>query len=206
MSGLIWIQTVWHSDGISERIFQKSWFWKKSADDICLLFVVACRAWSGSKLFDTLIAFLKEFFEKVYFEKRQQTTFVYFLLLPVGPDLDLNCLTLRWHFWKNFSRKFILKKRSRQHLFIVCCLFFSDCSADIFEETDLCSVFCTLPIIIEPDFDTSLTLNAPIATKFVCFSRLLKCLKSLNDKQCGPRSDCSYRSSLFWVHTVCFKT
>ena len=24
MSGLIWIQTVWHSDGISERIFQKS--------------------------------------------------------------------------------------------------------------------------------------------------------------------------------------
>ena len=23
MSGLIWIQTVWHSDGMSERIFQK---------------------------------------------------------------------------------------------------------------------------------------------------------------------------------------
>ena len=22
-------------------------------------------------------------------------------------------------------------------------------------------------------------------------------------KQCGPRSDCSYRSSLIWVHTVC---
>ena len=33
MSGLIWIQTVWHSDGIPERIFRKSWFWKKSADD-----------------------------------------------------------------------------------------------------------------------------------------------------------------------------
>ena len=29
---------------------------------------------SGSKLFDTLMAFLKEFYEKVYFEKNQQTT------------------------------------------------------------------------------------------------------------------------------------
>ena len=51
-----------------------------------------------------------------------------------------------------------------------------------------------------------LTLNAPIATKVVCFSRLLKCLRSLYGKQCGPRSDCSYRSSLFWVHAVCFYT
>ena len=51
-----------------------------------------------------------------------------------------------------------------------------------------------------------LTLNGPIATKVVCFSRLLKCLRSLYGKQCGPRSDWSYRSSLFWVHTVCFYT
>ena len=50
------------------------------------------------------------------------------------------------------------------------------------------------------------TLNALIATIVVCFSRLLKCLRSLYGKQCGPRSDCSYRSSLFWVHTVCFYT
>ena len=42
--------------------------------------------------------------------------------------------------------------------------------------------------------------------KFVCFSRLLKCLRSLYGKQCGPRSDCSYRSSLIWVHPVCFYT
>ena len=45
----------------------------------------------------------------------------------------------------------------------------------------------------------ALSLNAPIPTKVVCFSRLLKCLRSLYGKQCGPRSDCSYRSSLFWV-------
>ena len=33
-----------------------------------------------------------------------------------------------------------------------------------------------------------LTLKEPMATKVVCFSRLLKCLSSLYDKQCGPRS------------------
>ena len=55
-------------------------------------------------------------------------------------------------------------------------------------------------------FTRFLTLNAPITTKVVCFSRLLKCLRSLYGKQCGPRSDCSYRSSLFWVHAVCFYT
>ena len=32
-------------------------------------------------------------------------------------------------------------------------------------------------------------------TKVVCFSRLLKFLRSLYGKQCGPRSDCSYRSN-----------
>ena len=37
-----------------------------------------------------------------------------------------------------------------------------------------------------------LTINAPITTKVVCFSRLLKCLRSLYGKQCGSRSDCSY--------------
>ena len=45
-----------------------------------------------------------------------------------------------------------------------------------------------------------------IATKVVCFSCLLKCLRSLYGKQCGPRSDCSYRSSLIWVYTVCLYT
>ena len=57
-----------------------------------------------------------------------------------------------------------------------------------------------------PNLAGILTLKAPIATKVVCFSLLLKCLRSLYDKQCGPRSDCSYRSSLIRVHTVCFYT
>ena len=51
-------------------------------------------------------------------------------------------------------------------------------------------------------FHWYLTFIATIATKVVCFSRLL----SLYGKQCGPRSDCSYRSSLLWVHAVCFFT
>ena len=45
-----------------------------SAANICKEFgprsgLTKCRAWSRSKLFDTLIVFLKEFFEKVNFEK-----------------------------------------------------------------------------------------------------------------------------------------
>ena len=51
-----------------------------------------------------------------------------------------------------------------------------------------------------------LTLKAPITTKVICFSSLLKCLRSLYDKQCGPGSDSSYRSSLIWVYPVCFYT
>ena len=47
------------------------------------------------------------------------------------------------------------------------------------------------------DLQYALTLNAPIATKVVCFSRLLKCLRSRYYK---------HRNSLFWVHAVCFYT
>ena len=35
-----------------------------------------------------------------------------------------------------------------------------------------------------------INLNVAIATKVVCFFRLLKCLRSLYGKQYGPRSDC----------------
>ena len=50
-----------------------------SADNLCKQFVprsgpTKCRAWSGSKLFDTLMVFRKEILEKVNFEKNEQTT------------------------------------------------------------------------------------------------------------------------------------
>ena len=48
-----------------------------------------------------------------------------------------------------------------------------------------------------------LTLKAPIATKVVCLSRLPKCLRSIYGRKCGPRPDCSYRSSLFPIGAVC---
>ena len=53
-------------------------------------------------------------------------------------------------------------------------------------------MFCDL--YVEPGDTSSLILNAPITTKVVCFSSLLKCLRSLCGKQCGPRPDCSYRA------------
>ena len=50
-----------------------------SVDNICKQFgprsgPTKCRAWPGSKLFDTLMVFLKEFYEKVEIEKNQQKT------------------------------------------------------------------------------------------------------------------------------------
>ena len=50
-----------------------------SADNLCKQFgprpgPTECRSCSGSKLFDTLTVFLKEFLEKVNFEKNRQTT------------------------------------------------------------------------------------------------------------------------------------
>ena len=49
--------------------------------------------------------------------------------------------------------------------------------------------FAKVPVYGFPVYK-GLTLIAPMATKDVCFSRLLKCLtRSLYDKQCGPRSD-----------------
>ena len=70
------------------------------------------------------------------------------------------------------------------------------------------NILSTLPLRLSssPVLEFCLILKTPIATKVVCFSRLLKCLRNLFGKQCGPRSDCSYRSSLFWVHAVCFYT
>ena len=60
-----------------------------------------------------------------------------------------------------------------------------------------------------------LTLKTPakISSKnSVCICRLLQiCLITIfnkvkyRDKQCGPGSDCSYRSSLIWVYPVCWK-
>ena len=92
----------------------------------------------------------------------------------------------------------------------------SDCSNEQMDLTnsqqlapqkDVCRSFSSATEKLSLELTVSiLTLNAPITTKVVCLSRLLKCLRRLDCKLCGPRSDCSYRSSLFWVHTVCSYT
>ena len=48
-----------------------------------------------------------------------------------------------------------------------------------------------------------LTLNAAIATKYVCFSRLLKCLRSLYGKQCGLRSDSVLGTRCLLLNLIC---
>ena len=44
----------------------------------------------------------------------------------------------------------------------------------------MCKIFCTFHTVVR------LSLKAPIATKVVCFSRLLKCLRSLHDNSVDP--------------------
>ena len=78
----------------------------------------------GSKMFDTtcMMTFMKIFFLKKLILKeisRRQKTFVNSLdpdqvRQNVGPDLDPNCLTLWWQWWKNFLKKLILKIASRR--------------------------------------------------------------------------------------------
>ena len=72
-----------------------------SADNICEQFgpragLTQCQTWSGSKLFDTLMVFLKIFFEKIDFFKkisRRQKSMKYY---PVGKEskiwLRIGCI------------------------------------------------------------------------------------------------------------------
>ena len=84
-----------------------------SADNLCKQFrprsgQTECRAWSGSKLFDTLMVFQKEFFKKVDFEKNQQTTIKH-AKLPRMQSVNLPCMF--WNdgtvFCKNTSGMFL---------------------------------------------------------------------------------------------------
>ena len=40
-----------------------------------------------------------------------------------------------------------------------------------------------------------------VSQQVVCFSRLLKCLRSLYDKQCGPRSDLGPPCLLLYLYS-----
>ena len=61
------------------------------------------------------------------------------------------------------------------------------------------TVVTVVGLAVLDESERIITLYAPIATKVVCFSRLLKFLRSLYGKQCGPRLDCSYSCSLLYL-------
>ena len=73
-------------------------------------------------------------------------------------------------------------------------------------------LYLTVHAQAEKHNDGILTLKLPrkpASENVVCLRRLLNILANFSNlflhtgKQCGPRSDCSSRSSLIWVHTVC---
>ena len=73
-----------------------------SADNLCKQFGSRSGptkhwSWSGSNLFDTLIVFLKEFFEKVNFGKSQQTTANSMENYPVCVEVRENLVNEPWH-------------------------------------------------------------------------------------------------------------
>ena len=101
----------------------------------------------------------------------------------VGPDLGRNC-------WLRYSADDIQNSYNSRFTFT---------SLSLSPSTSI-GAGVLLAVLSATNKYSLLNLNASIATKVVCFSRLLKCLRSLYDKPCVPRSDCSYRSSLLWVH------
>ena len=67
-------QTIWARFSCGKAYILMLSLLVASVDNLCKQFWLRsgptkCLAWSGSKLFDTLMVFLKEFFEKVDFEK-----------------------------------------------------------------------------------------------------------------------------------------
>ena len=71
---------------LPERIFRKSWFWKKIS------------RWQKSIQ---------------NYPVGKELMVPYSGPHNIGPDLDPNCLTLWWYSWKKFSKKLILKKNQQ---------------------------------------------------------------------------------------------
>ena len=91
----------------------------------------------------------------------------------------------RWYSWENFSKKLILKNISRRQ--------------KAWE-------------ITQGGKELNFKLQVKSASEnVVWWSRLLQIIAkhywriSYRSKQRGPRTDCSNRSSLIWVHTVCHR-
>ena len=75
-----------------------------------------------------------------------------------------------------------------------------------------CIITPQAPWLVVKYTHSSLTLKMPrkpASENVICLCCLLNILANFSNlflhtgKQCGPWSDCSWRSSLIWVHTVC---
>ena len=123
MWGLIWIQTVWHSDGIPERIFPNCWFWKKSRQQktckfICRVHIVsyhpvlldsALRSRISLYTQDMICRLLLTFANRWHQDQARQN---------VGPDQGPNCLTLWCYSRKNFTKQLLLTADDKNACFI----------------------------------------------------------------------------------------
>ena len=102
-------------------------------------------------------------------------------LLQKPTDLDLHCLQMQGI--SGFSRSRVKMQNVIKALTVLVCRW-------------------SLNVNWKNGPERILTLKTPITTIVVCF---VICLWFQNHfcKQCGPRLDCSLRSSLIWVHIVC---
>ena len=99
------ISILEHKELIS---FPASGDFLSSTDYLCKQFVPRwglkkCQAWSGSQLFDTLMVFLKDFFEKLILKRNPQTTKKHAKFYPACNEL------LSWKVWqKNYENQQVI--------------------------------------------------------------------------------------------------
>ena len=161
------------------------------------------RDWSGSKQFDTLMAFLKEFFKKCDFEKIRRRQKSHEKLLSMQSVKTL-CLTIDLA-WVNADKPEWFRR----------CRNFNPFTAQRIDSRRQYSKNCDVWKLFIKSWDTyricakpPLTLKAPrkkSSENVVVWSRLLQIIANhywrnkYRSKQRGPRS------SLIWVHTVCHR-
>ena len=127
-TAFITVGTEWVTPGLPRMVFimlctQKLVSWKYginsffASGDFCHLLIIfarsgliECQSWSGSKLFDSLISFQKEFLEKLNFERVtiQRAKFLQSLQTvwtQIRTDRMSNCLTLLYCSWKKITLK-----------------------------------------------------------------------------------------------------
>ena len=137
------------------------------------------------------------------------------LLLKEQSDLGPHCLQ-KWLLKSQAMTKQLHLKMSS--VYVVCWIFLQTfqtyfCiqanSVDPDQTAPKGAVWSGSTLFAKMTFKITSNDKATASENVVCLCRLLNILANFSNlflhtgKQCGPRSDCSQRSSLIWVHTVC---